>query len=141
MDFETAVRERIPILSILPKNFCMAIELEVMPVSTEKYRSTGISGDYATFARSMGGYGERIVAPGDIVPAIVPPMSNEITSRLPARRPNRAVASPPPAGPDSSSRMGTADAVAGVTSPPAECIRRNVPVNRRDASARSRRAM
>ncbi|HRD74640.1 MAG TPA: thiamine pyrophosphate-requiring protein [Hyphomicrobiaceae bacterium] len=70
MDFETAVRERIPILSILLNNFSMAIELKVMPVSTEKYRSTDISGDYAAFARAMGGYGERIEKPADIVPAI-----------------------------------------------------------------------
>ena len=33
MDFETAVRERIPILSILFNNFSMAIEIPVMPVS------------------------------------------------------------------------------------------------------------
>jgi acetolactate synthase-1/2/3 large subunit len=70
MDFETAVRERIPILSILLNNFSMAIELKVMPVSTEKYRSTDISGDYAAMARAFGGYGERITNPGDIVPAI-----------------------------------------------------------------------
>ena len=70
MDFETAVRERIPILSILLNNFCMAIELKVMPVATEKYRSTDISGDYAAFARAMGGYGERIEKPADIVPAL-----------------------------------------------------------------------
>ena len=55
MDFETAVRERIPILSILLNNFSMAIELKVMPVSTEKYRSTDISGDYAAMARAFGG--------------------------------------------------------------------------------------
>ena len=70
MDFETAVRERIPILSILLNNFSMAIELKVMPVSTEKYRSTDISGDYAAMARAFGGYGERVTDPGDIVPAI-----------------------------------------------------------------------
>ncbi len=70
MDLETAVRERIPILSILLNNFCMAIELKVMPVSTEKYRSTDISGDYAAFARALGAYGERIEKPSDIVPAI-----------------------------------------------------------------------
>ncbi len=70
MDFETAVREKIPILSILLNNFCMAIELKVMPVSTEKYRSTDISGNYAAFARAMGGYGERVQTPADIVPAI-----------------------------------------------------------------------
>jgi len=48
----------------------MAIELKVMPVSTEKYRATDISGDYAAFARALGGYGERIEKPTDIVPAI-----------------------------------------------------------------------
>ena len=70
MDFETAVREHIPILSILLNNFSMAIELKVMPVSTEKYRSTDISGDYAAMARAFGGYGERVSTPEDIIPAI-----------------------------------------------------------------------
>lgn len=70
MDFETAVRERIPILSVLFNNFSMAIEIPIMPASTEKYRSTDISGDYAAFARALGGYGERITDPGDIVAAI-----------------------------------------------------------------------
>jgi acetolactate synthase-1/2/3 large subunit len=70
MDFETAVRERIPILSILLNNFSMAMELPLMPVSTERYRSTDISGDYAALARALGGYGERVTDPGEIVPAI-----------------------------------------------------------------------
>jgi acetolactate synthase-1/2/3 large subunit len=70
MDFETAVRERIPILSILFNNFSMAIELKVMPVATEKYRSTDISGNYADMARAFGGYGERVTDPAEIVPAI-----------------------------------------------------------------------
>jgi acetolactate synthase-1/2/3 large subunit len=70
MDFETAVRERIPILSILFNNFSMAIELPIMKVATEKYRSTDISGHYADLARALGGHGERVTEPGDIVPAI-----------------------------------------------------------------------
>ena len=70
MDFETAVRERIPILSVLSNNFSMAIELPVMRVATEKYRSTDISGNYAEFANALGGYGERVADPADIVPAI-----------------------------------------------------------------------
>jgi acetolactate synthase-1/2/3 large subunit len=70
MDFETAARERIPILSILLNNYSMAIELKVMPVSTEKYRSTDISGNYAEFAKALGCYGERVTAPEEIVPAI-----------------------------------------------------------------------
>ena len=70
MDFETACRERIPILSILFNNFCMAMELPIMPISTEKYRSTDIQGDYAAMARAFGGYGERITDPADIVAAL-----------------------------------------------------------------------
>jgi len=70
MDFETAVRERIPILSVLLNNFSMAIELKIMKVATEKYRSTDISGNYADFARALGGYGERVTEAGAIVPAI-----------------------------------------------------------------------
>lgn len=70
MDFETAVRERIPILSILLNNFSMAMELPVMRVATEKYRSTDISGNYSEMAKAFGGYGERITQPSEIVPAI-----------------------------------------------------------------------
>jgi thiamine pyrophosphate-dependent acetolactate synthase large subunit-like protein len=70
MDFETAVRERIPILSILLNNFSMAMELPIMPVSTERYRATDISGDYAAFARALGGYGERVTTAAEIIPAI-----------------------------------------------------------------------
>lgn len=70
MDFETAVRERIPILSILFNNFSMAIEIPIMPISTQKYRSTDISGNYAEMARAFGGYGERISDPNEIIPAI-----------------------------------------------------------------------
>jgi len=71
MDFETAVRERIPILSILLNNFSMAIELMIMALSTEKYRTTDISGNYAAMAQAFGGYGERVERPEDIVPAIL----------------------------------------------------------------------
>jgi acetolactate synthase-1/2/3 large subunit len=70
MDFETAVRERIPILSVLLNNFSMAIEIPIMPVSTEKYRATDISGHYADMAKAFGGYGERVTTPDQIVPAI-----------------------------------------------------------------------
>jgi thiamine pyrophosphate-dependent acetolactate synthase large subunit-like protein len=70
MDFETAVRERIPILSILLNNFSMAIELHIMQQSTEKYRSTDISGNYADMAKAFGGYGERVTSPDQIIPAI-----------------------------------------------------------------------
>lgn len=70
MDFETAVRERIPILSILLNNFSMAIEIPIMPVSQQKYGATDISGNYAAMAQAFGGYGERVTEPDQIIPAI-----------------------------------------------------------------------
>ena len=70
MDFETAVRERIPILSVLFNNFSMAIEIPIMPVSTEQYGSTNISGHYADMAKAFGGYGERVETCDQIIPAI-----------------------------------------------------------------------
>jgi acetolactate synthase-1/2/3 large subunit len=70
MDFETAVREHIPILSILFNNHAMAIEIPIMPISQEKYHATDISGNYAKMAEAFGGYGERIISSNDIIPAI-----------------------------------------------------------------------
>lgn len=70
MDFETAVREKLPIMSILFNNFSMAMELPIMPISTEKYRSTDIGGNYADMAKAFGGYGERITDPNEIVAAL-----------------------------------------------------------------------
>ncbi len=70
LDFETCVRDRIPILSILVNNHCMAAELNVMPGSTAKYGSTDISGNYSELARALGGYSERITQPAEIVAAI-----------------------------------------------------------------------
>ena len=70
MDFETAVRERIPILSVLLNNSSMAMEIPRMPEATRKYRSTDIGGNYADLARALGGHGERVTKPDQIVPAI-----------------------------------------------------------------------
>ncbi|MFB6256306.1 MAG: thiamine pyrophosphate-dependent enzyme, partial [Haloplanus sp.] len=58
MDFETAVREDIPIIAVVLNNFEMA-----------SY-DTPFSGHYADFAESMGGYGERVEDPDDISDAI-----------------------------------------------------------------------
>ena len=70
MDFETCVRCNIPILSILFNNYAMAMEFKVMALSREKYKSTDISGNYADWARALGGYGERISEPSDVVAAL-----------------------------------------------------------------------
>ena len=70
MDFETAVRERIPILSIVLNNFSMAMELDLMSASDDRYDTTDISGDYAAVATALGGYGERVLDPSEIGPAL-----------------------------------------------------------------------
>jgi acetolactate synthase-1/2/3 large subunit len=41
-----------------------------MKYSQDKYKSCEIGGNYADFAKSMGGYGERITEPDQIVHAI-----------------------------------------------------------------------
>ena len=70
LDFETAVRERIPILTVVLNNYSMAIELIEMPISTELYRSTDIGGSYAAIARDLGGWGERVTEPSEIGAAV-----------------------------------------------------------------------
>jgi acetolactate synthase-1/2/3 large subunit len=70
MDFETAVRCGIPILSILFNNYSMAMEFKLMATSKDRFQSTDISGNYADWARSLGGYSERITEPGKITQAL-----------------------------------------------------------------------
>jgi thiamine pyrophosphate-dependent acetolactate synthase large subunit-like protein len=70
MDFETCVRCDIPILSILFNNFSMAMEFPVMKSSKDRFKSTDISGNYADFAKALGGYGERVTEPGQIGDAL-----------------------------------------------------------------------
>ena len=89
-----AVRERIPILSILLNNFSMAIELKVMPISTEKYRSTDISGDYAAMARAFGGYGERVTDPSQ-TKAAIPRRIDHTQARKPTLPPVTTPTAPP----------------------------------------------
>ena len=70
MDFETAVREKIPVLTLLINNAMMGGHPRVMPIATERYGASYLSGDYAAVARALGGYSERVEAPGAIIPAM-----------------------------------------------------------------------
>ncbi len=70
MDFETAVRDQIPILSILFNNHAMAMEFKAMATSREKYHSTDISGNYADWAKALGGYSERVTDPSQVMHAL-----------------------------------------------------------------------
>ncbi len=66
MDIETAVREEIPILSVVLKNSAMGNYEKHIPISVEKYGTKYLTGEYADLARSLGAHGERVEQPGDI---------------------------------------------------------------------------
>jgi len=70
MDIETAVRLRIPILTIVLNNHVMSGYARNYPVATERFGFTELHGNYAAVAQALGGYGERIEEPREIVPAI-----------------------------------------------------------------------
>jgi len=69
LDFETAVRCGIPILTVVLNNSAMAIEIPHLVVSHDKYRTRDIGGRYADLARAMGGWSERVERPEDIAGA------------------------------------------------------------------------
>ncbi len=70
LDIETAVRCKIPILTIVLNNSSMAIEARHLPLSHAKYRTRDIGGDYADMAAAMGAWAERVHEPDDVGPAL-----------------------------------------------------------------------
>ena len=71
LDFETAVRSDIPILTVVFNNSTMAIETAAMAASHGLYGTRNLGGDYADMARSMGGWAERVTEPSEVAPAIL----------------------------------------------------------------------
>jgi thiamine pyrophosphate-dependent acetolactate synthase large subunit-like protein len=53
LDFETAVRSNVPILTVVLNNSTMAIEIPHMKLSHEKYRTRDLGGNYAALAREL----------------------------------------------------------------------------------------
>ncbi|HEX6003520.1 MAG TPA: thiamine pyrophosphate-requiring protein [Burkholderiales bacterium] len=70
LDFETAVRAGIPILTIVLNNSSMAVETRHMKTSHDLYRTRDLRGNYADIAKAMGGWTERVADPEDIANAI-----------------------------------------------------------------------
>src|SRR5688572_4601303 len=70
MDLETAVRERIPILTVLVNNGLMGGYERHIPLASEKYRSRYLSGDYSKVAEGLGVFAQRVTEPAHIVPAL-----------------------------------------------------------------------
>jgi acetolactate synthase-1/2/3 large subunit len=69
MDFETSIRERIPILTIISNNSILST-LHLWPKAHKQYALGNTTGKYADLAESLGGYAERVEKPDEIAPAL-----------------------------------------------------------------------
>ena len=69
LDFETAVRSGIPIITVVLNNSTMAVETDAMATSHALYQTRDLGGNYADMGTAMGGYAERIEDPEEIIPA------------------------------------------------------------------------
>ena len=70
MDVETAVREEIPILTMLLNNSAMGNYERNIPRSSELYGTKLLSGDYSRVADGLGAWTRRVERPEEIGPAI-----------------------------------------------------------------------
>ncbi len=70
MDIETAVRNKIGILTIVFDNDVMAIERNAQPYTADTMDSLALGGDYKTIAEALGAWGRVVEQPDDFIPAL-----------------------------------------------------------------------
>lgn len=70
MDFETAVRCNLPILTVLLRNGVMGGYSNYLPIATERYQINELSGNYFGIAKALGGYSEQVQRIEDLRPAL-----------------------------------------------------------------------
>jgi acetolactate synthase I/II/III large subunit len=70
MDMETAVRNRIGILTIIFNNGIMAGERDSMPIGIERHNTLDLGGNYADVAKALGAWSKRVSEPQAIAGAI-----------------------------------------------------------------------
>lgn len=70
MDLETAVRCRIPILTIVLNNGLMGGYTEYMPEAVARYDAHRLSGDYRGVAAALGVHAERVEQPNELRAAL-----------------------------------------------------------------------
>ena len=66
LDFETAVRSNLPIITVVLNNSTMAVETAQMADSHRLYKTRDLGGNYAEMGKAMGGYSERIEDPNQV---------------------------------------------------------------------------
>ena len=69
LDFETAVRSNLPIITVVLNNSTMAVETRAMEDSHRLFATRDLGGNYADMGRAMGGYAERVEDPSDVADA------------------------------------------------------------------------
>ena len=70
MDVETAVRENIPILTIILNNFAMGGYEQYIPEAVARYGTKYLSGNFSEVAKGLGAYSERVEKPGEVLAAL-----------------------------------------------------------------------
>jgi acetolactate synthase-1/2/3 large subunit len=70
MDLETAVRSRIPILTIVLNNGLMGGYTDYMPEAVARYDAHRLGGDYRGIGTALGAYAERVEQPGELRAAL-----------------------------------------------------------------------
>jgi acetolactate synthase-1/2/3 large subunit len=69
MDWETAVRENIPILTVIKHDSIFSGYDKHLPTAIEKYQISSVDGDYAGVAAALGCHAEKVVRIGELRPA------------------------------------------------------------------------
>lgn len=70
MEVETAVRERLPIMTVILNNSVMGGYGHHMPTASDRYNANRLSGNYAMVAEGLGAHAERIDQPGEVRAAL-----------------------------------------------------------------------
>src|SRR5207237_6643927 len=70
MEVETAVRERLPIITVILNNGRMGGYGHHMPAASERFGSNLLTGDYARVAAGLGAHAEQVGDPADVGAAI-----------------------------------------------------------------------
>ena len=64
IDFETAVREKIPSITVILNNSAMGGYEKNIPLAAERYRTKYLTGDYMSMTQSMGSFSQRVEQAG-----------------------------------------------------------------------------
>ncbi len=69
-EIETAVRCKLPILTVVLKNSVMGGYRDYLPIASEKHDIHVLTGDYAGVAQALGGSAEQVEKPAELKPAL-----------------------------------------------------------------------